>query len=79
MATSRRYIRDLSWVDGDGPLDLARQDQLAVQQLHGIRRTYAMRIKRRDGTMAEVADGYILAHGEAMVVGLMMMDSASGR
>ena len=34
-----------------------------------------MRIKRRDGTMAEVADGYILAHGEAMVVGLMMMDS----
>ena len=36
-----------------------------------------MKIKRRDGTMAEVADGYILAHGEAMVVGLMMMDSAT--
>src|SRR6187399_2443397 len=36
-----------------------------------------MRIKRRDGTMAEVRDGYVLQDGESFTRPLMMMDSRS--
>ena len=36
-----------------------------------------MRIKRRDGTMAEVGDGYVLQDGESFTRPLMMMDSRS--
>ena len=34
-----------------------------------------MKIRRRDGTMAEVGDDYILQDGEAMTVPPMFMDS----
>ena len=34
-----------------------------------------MKIRRRDGTMVEVDDAYVLRDGEACVVGLPFMDS----
>ena len=34
-----------------------------------------MKIRRRDGTMAEVGDDYILQDGEAMTVALPFMDA----
>ena len=34
-------------------------------------------IKRRNGSLVEVDDGYILAHGEAYIVPLNLMDSRS--
>ena len=36
-----------------------------------------MRIRKRDGVMAEVGDGYVLQDGEALVVEMRMMDSAN--
>ena len=36
-----------------------------------------MKIRKRDGTMGEVDDGYILRDGEALVVGLPFMDSSA--
>jgi hypothetical protein len=36
-----------------------------------------MRIRRRDGTMAEVDDSYILSDGESVAAGLMFMDSGA--
>jgi hypothetical protein len=36
-----------------------------------------MKIRKRDGTVAEVSDGYILTDGETLVVGAMFMDSRS--
>jgi len=37
-----------------------------------------MKIKRKDGTIAEVDDGYILRDGETLSVGLMLMDARRG-
>ena len=36
------------------------------------------KIRRRDGTMAEVADDYIIADGESFTIPLTMMDSMRG-
>ena len=37
-----------------------------------------MKIRKRDGTMAEVGDAYILQDGESLTVGLMFMDAKRG-
>src|SRR4029077_7275495 len=36
------------------------------------------KIRRRDGTMAEVADDYIIADGESFTIPLTIMDSMRG-
>ena len=36
------------------------------------------KIRRRDGTMAEVDDGYIIADGESFTIPLAMMDARRG-
>ena len=61
-----RYDHDLSWVAGDD--DAARSapaGTIGAQPVHDERRL-AMKIRRRDGTMGEVDDDYILQDGEAL-------------